>query len=497
MVRRVAWIVVASLLVACGSTASAPSGLGSSSADDGMRVSAPGGGAGAQAPTRPPGAPGTGSGGVGDAIGVSSRPGTSGQSTTGGGPTTIAASADRSPVAVGILYTNNDAAASAGVDNGNTFSPRAVFESFVTAYNARGGIAGRPIEPVYVELRSSSVDLPADLQAACATFTQDNDVAVVLSTTGVFSEELATCLSESGTPQIAGDYALGDADSLAAAPMLYAPATLTVDDRFGVLLDAVTDAGRVTTDDRIGVVVEGCAHNVRAYERSVEPAAARLGLTITERVDSRCFQGINDLSGLASEMGSAVLRFRTASVSTVLFISGSFEGNLMLLFGAAAESQGYRPDYALTSAVAAKIQEANTPPSQLANAVGLGWLPAIDSVPPADELPAAQRCLHDLRAASGVVPASAADRYTVFTICDTFALYDAALVLTSGASDAASVAAAIDRLDRSFAASATEGEATDFGNGRRTGPARGRLFAWSAACDCFDYTSEPFGLRVS
>ena len=395
---------------------------------------------------------------------------------------------------MGILYTNNDAAPSAGVDNGNTFSARTAFEAFVNMYNRRGGLAGRRIEPVFVELRSSSVSLPADLEAACTEFTQDNRVALVLSAVGLFSESLADCLAKARTPQIAGDYALGDDTSLERSPSFFAPDTMTVDDRMRTLLERATAARRLGPADKVGVVIEGCPYNTRAYTRTVVPTAKRLKLTITDHVEARCFAGFNDFGGLASDMGSAVLRLNSRGVTKVVFVSGSVEGNLMLLFATAAESQGYRPGYALTSAAAPAVQEANTPRAQLANAFGIGWLPSIDSSRSGATLPAARRCAQDLQAGAGVAPASPADRYFAYSICDTFALSDAALSRTSGASDAGSIATAVVGLGTGFAASAIHGEVTDFRNGRRTGPAEGRLFAWSTACPCFDYVGEPFKL---
>ena len=70
----------------------------------------------------------------------------------------------RGPIKIGIIYVNNDqGASSAGVSNGNTFTPRRAYEALVSAYNARGGVAGRRINPVYVELKSSSTSLKADI----------------------------------------------------------------------------------------------------------------------------------------------------------------------------------------------------------------------------------------------------------------------------------------------------------------------------------------------
>jgi hypothetical protein len=144
--------------------------------------------------------------------------------------------------------------------------------------------------------------------------------------------------------------------------------------------------------------------------------------------------------------------------------------------------------------VAPAVQEANTPKTQLANAVGLGWMPSIDSsrVPPV--LPGTRRCLQDLQKGAGIAPQSPADRVYAFGACDTVSLYDAALRATHGNADVSRVLAAVSALRMAFPAATSYGEKTDFSNGRRTGPAQGRIFAWSTGCGCFDYTGSPVSL---
>jgi hypothetical protein len=421
--------------------------------------------------------------------------GEAGGGANGSTKTTTGTTANRSPIKVGIIYVNNDSgAASAGIDNGNTFTPRRAYEALVSAYNSRGGVADRHINPVYVELTSSSTNLKGDIEAACNTFTQDEHVAAVWGDTGIHSEEFSDCLEKARTPQFAGQYALGDNDGLKRAPYLVPVATLTTDDRVRLLLERLTAAARLTSKDQLGIVVEGCPFDQRAYARTVEPTAKRLGLTIAQKVEARCFADIGDLGGQASDMQGAVLKFQTSGVNKVLFVSGSVEANLLLYFATSAESQGYHPGYALTSAAAPAVQEANTPKAQLANAVGLGWLPSMDTNHVTAPLPAARRCLQDMKKGAGLTPQGAVDRVYAYGACDTAALYDAALRATQGNADVSAVLAAVAGLGTGFAGAESFGERTDFTGGRRTGPAQGRIFAWSTGCSCFDYTGSPVSL---
>jgi ABC-type branched-subunit amino acid transport system substrate-binding protein len=392
---------------------------------------------------------------------------------------------------VGVITTNNDAAAGAGVDNGNTFTPRRAYAAVIAEWNARGGVAGRKVEPVYAELASSSSTISTDLERACATFTQDHHVAVVLSSTGYFDEAFMQCLARARIPVVSTDYALGDEQALRSASTLVAATTLTTDERTSQLLQRFSSSGRLTRASRLGVVVEGCPFNQRTYDRTVVPLAKRLGLTIAGHEQTRCFRGIPDLGGQAAELQSVVLRFQSAQVTDVMFVTGGMEGNLMLLFATAAQSQQYHPRYALTSGVSPVVQEGNTPESQLQNAAGVGWLPDVDSDRTKAARPEQLQCLGYLRRA-GMSPSSPVDRTYGYTACDSLALLAASLRLTSGSTTG--LLGAVSSLGRGFTSATTYGGTTDFSSGRRTGPATARVFAWHSGCGCFDYTGPAFTL---
>jgi hypothetical protein len=395
---------------------------------------------------------------------------------------------------IGMLTTNNDAASSAGIKNGNTFSERRVLEALVAAYNKQGGIEGRKIDPIYAEIKSSSSNYANDLEAACAVFTQDHHVAAVISVVGLWSEELESCLTKAGVPQVAGDYALGDTSDLTNYPYLVAPTTLSTNQRSAALLRALHGSGYLTPSNKIGAVVEGCPYNERAYNATVRPVAHQLGLTVALEVTSRCFGAIADFGGLASDMQGAVLKFHAQGIDRVMFVS-SEEGNLMLLFAASADSQQYFPGYALTSLAIPVVQEANTPKAQLANVKGLGWLPEFDADGATRAFTSPQRttCLKELRDAGAPQPASAEDYSFAFVGCDAFSLYTRASQVAGGPVSAGQVQPTARALGRSFVSSANYGGVTDFA-APPAGAAQGREFSWSTGCSCFAYTGSPIDL---
>ena len=407
------------------------------------------------------------------------------------GGTTARGAVDRSPVRVGLLYVNNDAASSAGIDNGNTFTPKQVLDAMVKSVNARGGLAGRRVVPSFAEVKSSSSSYSADLAAACARFTQDDHVELAMSFLGgLVDDQFAACLAKAGVVYVADS--LGDDTSVAEATTTASVLSPSADRRSRVLLEQLTASGHLTRQNKLGVLVEGCPYNQRAEQRTIAPTASRLGLKIVATHTTRCFASINDLGNLASEANNAVLKFRQAGVDRVLFVSG-VEGNMMFLFATAADSQGFRPGYALTSLVYPNVVKNNTPASQLANAKGLGWLPATDDGSGAVASTEARACVTALKG-QGLSPAAPADYLFAYSICDGFSLTDRVLSTSRGQTAPGPWLAALHSVGSSFHAAAIVDGRTDFTGSRRDGPAGSRIFAWNDGCSCFRYTGATGGL---
>ena len=482
------------LLSGCGSTLTAGSAANQPQSSLGTDL------VGVQ-PTTAPLTPGSTSSIGGQLPGVPSastpQPGDAGQPPidgSGNASATSQASTSRPPIVVGVLETNNDGAAAAGVNNGNTFTPRNAFDAMAKAWNSRGGLAGRKVTLVYAEIKSSSTSLQSDLQAACTKFTQDNHVALVFVAAGIYFESFTQCLAKAKIPVISTDYALGDTKAMDATPDYYAPTTITTNERMRLLLQRMHSAGLLTSKDKLGFFIEGCPYNSRTFTDTAVPTAKALGLTVTDSFTSRCFQGFNDLAGMSSDAVNASLRFKSRGVTHVFFISGGIEGDVVLVFLTGARSQNYFPKYGITSVAAPTIQESNTPKDELQNAIGLGWLPSLDTTRPTP-VPAGQKaCLKDLRTAAGLAPAGPADRFTAFSICDVFTVANGALQATSGSAAPEALKVAIHGLPSTLSLAAPLEGRVDFAGSRRTGPSRGRLFAWSKACGCFDYTGSSFSL---
>lgn len=394
---------------------------------------------------------------------------------------------------VGILYAVNDAAAPAGINNGNTFTPDRVVHALVDSYNKSGGIDGRRIDPVYAALHSYNNSYEQQIAAACASFTQDNHVAVVLASAGYYSEQLLSCLSKASVPLISGDYAGADRHDAAAYPGFLAPTTLIGEDRETTVVKHLAESGWLTRANRVGVIIENCPIDNRVYTNGLAPALARAGVPVASTFQTQCFQSIQDFGAETSQMSNAVVQFRSRNVDRVMVVSAAAEANLVFAFSEVADSQRWYPGYALSSVAIPEVLAQNASATQMEHMRGVGWLPMLDSQDQQQVRPdaAARDCVERMHE-EGVQPQSNTDFAFVYEPCDTFRLLDA---LTRAASGEVSLES-VQRGERSVAdtfrlASTVEG-AVRLWHGTDLGPSTGRLFAFVNGA--FRYTSNPFAL---
>jgi len=401
--------------------------------------------------------------------------------------------ANHSPVTLGVLYTVNDGAESAGINNGNGYSLNQVMHAFVDSYNANGGIGGRHIDAVYAELHSAGNDYEGALQAVCATFTQDHHVAAVIADLGYHSDILVSCLAKANVPLITGDWDAPDQQDAAKYPLFVTPIALVGDTRVNAVVSHLAASGFLQAKNRVGAIVEDCPVDERVYQDALVPAVRRAGLTLAATYRPRCFQSIQDYGGQASDIQGAVLQFNRAGVDRVIVVSEAAEANVVNLFAQGADAQHYLPGYALSSVAAPSVLALNVPASQLANMQGVGWLPSVDTQNSQQSPPTStgSRCVAQL-AKQGLRPTSNADYTYLYGACDSFAVYEAALRATNGDTATSAVMRALAAIGRSYvAASTVNGQLTVDGNGR-IGAATGRLFAWVGGK--FQYTSGAFRL---
>jgi ABC-type branched-subunit amino acid transport system substrate-binding protein len=394
------------------------------------------------------------------------------------------------PIELGLLVfgSNEDAAAQLGADVGASVTMKDAAEGLVEYLNRIGGIAGRRIVKVeYVMEASASDSYESQAQAACAMFTQDHHVAAVVGAHHYFSPTLESCLTRAGIPHIGASIST-DVDGYRAYPGLAAPSVPSVDRRIRALVDGRARDGYLSKKNRLGVIVDSCAYNVRAFNRTLVPAAARHGISL-ERVDVECITGFGDAGPSSAAMQSAILRFRNAGVDRVMFLS-SFEGSLILIFAQQAETARYRPGYLISSgAVLASVAD-SYPRDQLVNMRGTGWAPTLDVTAREVRNPVTRRCRAAL-AGVGIRPASKADDVVVDLSCDSFFLLEAVLKETRGSLNASLFRSTMAGLGTSFQSAMNLGT-TSFSESKHDGPDTFAPFDYRVECTCFRYVGRPF-----
>jgi ABC-type branched-subunit amino acid transport system substrate-binding protein len=387
------------------------------------------------------------------------------------------------PIKIGFLNTKTGNAAAFGLNVGQTFEPRQGFEAVVAALNKSGGISGRQIVPVVADTDTASASWETDYQAACETLTRDNKVAVVVGYSFGLFDALESCLSKAGIPHLNGGYAVGDTETFAQLPYFVATTNATANRRFVLQLAGPLADGLLTPKKRVGILLDDCPEHARAIARAMEPYIRAHNINVVARATMSCPHGAADVGGVAAQIQNAVLQFRSRQVDTVVT-----EGIPVVVFAQQAQSQGWHPDYLLTTTSGGAALSTNVPAEQAEHMHGYGWFPAIDVTTGHGPAPtvAQQRCLDMLRS-GGLEPAQYNDFVSSYTTCDGLFLYERALSATHASTDPRAVVAAIAGLGGGYASASTLDGRTSFTAGRRDAPAAYRPFGWDAGCTCFVY----------
>jgi hypothetical protein len=388
-------IVVTAAASACGTTVPVQSaGSAGSAGNTGLgapEVGSPaaagtGIAAGGTAPARgavPGGAPGAGSGSVPTQAGPASSPGP-GQ-LAAGGKTTLP------PIQIGSYYLEggNSAVAAAGFAGLVIPDNKPLFDAMVKHLNAHGGLGGRQIQTVWFKYVSGG-DPHGQDAAACATFTQDHHVYLVIGGISSGANELGPCLTKHGVPLI-GANAGGDARYFAQNHrFIYEPGQASFTRGLSTLVSDLKANGWFNGKHKIGVVqYEGATYDHAVDDGLVAPLR-RMGVALTDRVK---YSGV-DNNSIAQGSANAVLKFNTEGIDRVVFMGPG--GGAATYFMNAASSQRYYPLYGIWSADSPYVLGITAASDQLANATGIGYQPGLDvasAQDPTASTPAGKACL--------------------------------------------------------------------------------------------------------
>jgi hypothetical protein len=515
-VRRT-WIalLLALALPACGSTVApqggdALTGTGPAAAGDGLGVAGsdslgaptagtdplavPGAGSQAGAAAGAPGAVTGGSGSAGSGGGQGT--GTGAPATGGGAPQLAGAGGSIGPgttateIRIGIPYCNDCAAANGalGAGQNDPGDTRRYYQTAIDDVNARGGVVGRKLVPVFHEV-SATDNLDASAQAACETWTQDNQVAAVF-----FRGEIVyACALKAGVMAWGTG---GTKPVFDRYPNLFTPATIRLEGLFEKTVHAMVKAGWHKPDatwptGKIGLITWENAEYEYAMKNGYLKGMAAQGLKAEDVRYVAVPQNASAVADASAAISSAVLSFRQKGVDHV-FIgdgpAGIFAGaGLTLLFLQNAKSQGYYPRYGFNTNNSPDFD--SHPKDQL---VGMLAIDGVDSEKENDEgialNPVRERCFA-LMAKKGLPVSDELTRLLAANACE-IAFFADAIFEQAGATSLDRVVAAGQALGTSYRSPLTYG--TRFADGRRDGLYLFRNLRFDESCGCIRYTSKPY-----
>jgi hypothetical protein len=482
-------------------TAGGTTGLGtggtstSSSSTDG---GATGGSTGSLTPQG--GSSGNGTGGATGATGATSgAPGsTVGGSTTGTSAVTSAPGVTATQIRVGIMYTvNGDQAAKSLGYNLSRGDENKNWQAVIAEVNARGGVAGRKLVPVYFPYDGTQSAATQE-QAECAAFTQDKKVFVVL-TTG--SPDFTACLDRAGVLHATtGSYVGHDRDFYRRFPTFLEQrpsqdryqadlvAALVRQKYFGGW-DTVNGAPG-TGAAKLGVVVGDRSDYTRPLEQVMLPALRRAGHPVDPTLVFRVplYTGAPDAAPIAAATKNAVLRFQQSGVTHVVILDAN--GTITAVFAQNAQSQLYFPRLAGTSASGFQqlydLGALNA--KQINGATGLGWTPTLDlAAGQGDKYlsKAAPECLSVIKRRTGQTFSSTTAAGVATLACDAVFPLATALKHLSGPLTRLSAVRALESFPGTLLAASIP--RLSFSPTRHDGLLTGFDMVWDTRCTCIRY----------
>lgn len=485
MRSRLAALLVLSLATACGSTVqvtsstSSEQGLGAPAGPDAAGPAPTAGTVDGGSAAGPATTPRRAASEQGTAATTTGVPGSPATTPRGPGSTTLPG-VTRTTITIGVIAADpqaNETLEDAGFGAASLGDEPASWRAMADEVNSRGGIGGRRLSLVFHLVNLT--DPPATQgQAACSRFTQDNTVAVVLS--GYYYASAHVCLSKAGVPAFLGTNYGVDAQQSRQTSTVVAWATPLLDRLASALPPAFQRLGKLGRGTSAGVFVT----DAPAFRRSADLLAAdltRRGVKVTVQTVRDSDTG--DYTGATGDASAAVLRFRSADVTEVLFLThNAFEPTLLMQ---AAGSQGYQPTYLLSTQQYPAGLVGLVPPAQLAGAVAVGWAPAIDLTTGYDAGSQAKQCLATMRKRD-VTYSSGTQALVGLLVCDAFGLLSGAAEQPGALTSRTALQAAALSPSSGFTSAVTI--RTAFPGGRRDGVEAYRPLAFQESCRCFVYT---------
>jgi hypothetical protein len=463
----------------------------------------------------------TTSGASGDALGGTTT-GTTGSttgSTSGTGPVSVApgstgsvadptvgttgattVTGPKKALEIGVLVTDTDSFQKAAGGTSYTAITRDAIHAYL---KAAGSVAGHQLKVVDATFNYQAASYDNEFEAACQKFTKDHHVAAVIYDGITYNPVWNTCMTRAGVPWFLMHQvgtAVGDSTDMASFPGMITAGSVNMDRRINGIFTQSLKHGFLRAGSKLGVMIETCAYATRAYDRTLVPLAARNKVTLSQvRID--CGAGSSDHATGINAIGSAVLRFQTEGVDSVMFVT-DYENGAIFYFAAAAEAQHYRPHYLLWANQGAPgyldYYRGKGLGAQLEMMRGFGNSPLYEvtypPAPPAPQAAARNACLATAKRQQFAV-GDPTSQGVVLDACDVVNLLQRALALSGGQGGIDALVGAVDRLGTGFVSTMVLNGATRFAPDLHDGPALGQVSAWQPKCQCMAFIAAPYRIQ--
>ncbi len=377
------------------------------------------------------------------------------------------------PVRVGFEIIQGGSAALSAITGVNEAFGDGELEvnAVVKDLNARGGVGGRPIIPVFGVVNVAQGE--SGRQAACASMIQDGHASFIVTVLNISSTEVA-CAAKAGVPIINVSFGAGDSGLYKQYPgVFFSPSLMNLDRELRLVVDALVTNNRISPSTKVGVLIDGGDPIYqRVYDHTVN------GLLTQHAIPHEPF-----VASSQADINGAVLRFKTDGVKEVVFIAPSGIGET--LFMEAAEQQMYRPGYGIGDSASGNFIDRAAPRAQIMGLLGAGSLP-ISNVQ-VDQYPTTKReatCLGLMRAA-GEADAGRRSSLTATIYCEAVWEFTAVGTRVTGLLNPTSFRAAYANVGASYVPTTTF--RMDFANGLHDNAGSYRLFGYRAECSCIGY----------
>ena len=379
-------------------------------------------------------------------------------------------------IKVGVPTIENAAAVTGllGAADLQIGDPHTEARALINDLNARGGILGRKIEPVYAAVDYANPNIEAAYLASCNKMTDDGHVFAVLTVLNP-PPSFVACVAQKGVLLINASLAPGDDKLIArSAPWYYAPTLVSLTRIPAPLIDTALRDGKLKPGDKVGMFAIDVPQFTDTVEEVIKPILKARGVTLAayERVASE------------ASIQNAVLRFRQAGVTHVIFEQAS--AIPVLLFMRQAESQTFRPKYLLTSLDdPGYLLEGNVADAQLQGISGIGWGPVFDVKPAHYPMTDLERRCISVVAKGGEVAKDRATFLALTPVCDLVWSFEAIVKEAGPQLSTVSFRDAYTRIGPRYSPVSTF--VTDWSK-RVDGSSAFRTLSYIPSCKCIQYT---------